>query len=283
MKRLFEAFLRRVITVLVIVPLSVMLFLLLFQVRLILPAVSTKGHAAPAPPGVEEKYIRTSDGENLRLWKSAGSGLFEGRKMAAAVFPGNGDTLGTLIHTMERFAGLGFSTYGFEYRGTGGSSGWPSEKGLFNDVLAVSDYITKSENFAARDLLLVGTSFGTGMASRASRDLPGSGLVLVSPYLSIADVVRDRGWMGVLSPFVRINPSNKEFLPQSVSRCVVIAHGTNDEVVPFYHGAFLRQLVPPESRFMFIPIAGANHWDILGRAFPQIEAFLHGCFGTQSL
>src|SRR5262249_6994145 len=105
-------------------------------------------------------------------------------------FPGNGDILSHLVGRFRDITADGTGLIALSYRGYEGSSGKPSEQGLFNDAAAA--YAFRSERYEADRIVICGISLGTGVAVWLAVDHPIAKLILEAPYTSIADVALSR-------------------------------------------------------------------------------------------
>ena len=123
-----------------------------------------------------------ANGETLRIWARP----FGGPK-ALIYFGGNAEDV---AKNFDPFAAAmpDRAIYLVNYRGYGGSTGSPSESGLFADALAEFDEVRR----AHADVAVVGRSLGTGVAVYAAQMRPVGRLVLVTPYDSIENIAKDR-------------------------------------------------------------------------------------------
>ena len=76
--------------------------------------------------------------------------------------------------------------YLLHYRGYGGSTGEPTERGNHADASALFDRVRAEHP----DVAIIGRSLGTGVAVRLASERPASRLVLVTPYDSIEAIAR---------------------------------------------------------------------------------------------
>ncbi len=117
--------------------------------------------------------------------------------------------------------------YLLHYRGYGGSSGSPSEAGLFEDGLTLFDEVQKSH----REIEVVGRSLGSGVAVYVAGKRPAARLVLVTPYDSIEELAARQfpyvpvKWM----LFDRFQSSKYAPLVNAPTRIIAAEH---DQVVP---------------------------------------------------
>jgi len=113
--------------------------------------------------------------------------LNEGNESAILYFGGNAESMA--FTAMEFHARLpSFSIYLMNYRGYGGSSGYPEEDGLYADALQLYDSLRSMYN----DVFVVGRSLGSGVATYVASQRPVSRLVLVTPFDSVENVAQEQ-------------------------------------------------------------------------------------------
>lgn len=96
----------------------------------------------------------------------------------------------------------GHAVYAFNYRGTGASTGWPSEQHARQDALAAHALATRREPQAA-GLAIMGRSLGTALAVGLAAELAvPARLVLASPFENVPQAVRHRRMGWALAPLV---------------------------------------------------------------------------------
>lgn len=257
------------------------------------------GQRVNAPPGIEAGYVTTEDGEQIEVWhlpverplpkRSDASKYREAPehhelpRAVALVFHGNGDTVETAYFLQRWLKELGISSYSFDYRGYGRSSGWPSEEGLQHDARAV--YRLMEERYPLTDLpvVLMGSSLGTGVAAAFAANTPEADiLVLLSPYSSIPDVVRQMPLYSVLAPFLWYEFPTLRALSSTTMRCIVLAHGIRDTTIPVSHSRVLSEALGSihTVRTVIVESAGHNNLMAVGRA--SIANALQLCLEKQS-
>lgn len=69
-----------------------------------------------------------------------------------------------------------------DYPGYGLSEGKPSDKTMFEASLAIYDYAEKLENVDKENIVVLGYSIGTGVATYLASQREVNGLILISPY-----------------------------------------------------------------------------------------------------
>merc|ERR1712048_1076893 len=90
--------------------------------------------------------------------------------------------------------GVGF--VGIEYPGYGLASGTPTEASIYSAAEQLLEHLSKERNLDASRLVLLGHSVGGGPAVEMARRGFGQRLILVSPFMSIAQMASE------LYPFV---------------------------------------------------------------------------------
>ena len=147
--------------------------------------------AAPASPpaGVREVELTTSDGLRLAAWLAAPTGA--DARIAVLVAPGNAGNRRDRLPLAAALAGEGLSVLLLDYRGYGGNPGSPSEAGLARDVRAGWAYLTGPASFPAGRVVLFGESLGAAVVAELATEVAPAGLVLRSPFESLAAVGRE--------------------------------------------------------------------------------------------
>lgn len=119
------------------------------------------------------------------------------------------------------------AVYLVNYRGYSGSSGQPSEAGLYQDALAVYDQLaTRHEQ-----IMLIGRSLGSGVAVYLASQRRLGKLVLVAPYDSVENLAkRSFPWLPVTWLLKDKYPSIDRVSDIQIPTLVLLAE--HDEVVP---------------------------------------------------
>ena len=81
-----------------------------------------------------------------------------------------------------------WSIVALNYRGYGASEGAPGERALTADALAIYDAVAARDGIDRNRIVAFGRSLGTAIAARVAAERPVAGVVLVSPYDSLAAI-----------------------------------------------------------------------------------------------
>jgi pimeloyl-ACP methyl ester carboxylesterase len=214
-------------------------------------------------PSARALHLKSGDAV-VKVWElhpSAGPALL--------YFGGNGDDVGAYVGDFDaQFPG--YAIYLVNYRGYGGSTGYPSEAGLITDAQAVYDWVHPHHD----RIVVMGRSLGTGIATALASTRAVTKLVLATPYDSVANVAADRfPWLPVrllikdrYDSTVRIGKVVAPVLVLVAQRDEVIARSRTDALVA---------AIPLASRHSIV-IPAATHADIvtLPAYWSSVKAFL---------
>ena len=164
---------------------------------------------------------------------------------------GNGEDLGNNLEFLARMRDAGFDVLAYDYSGYGLSTGRPSERAAYVDAEAAYDYLTRTAGVPPERIIVHGRSLGGALAAHVASRRPVAGLVLESTFTSIFRVVRPYP----LVPFDRFRTEDR--MPR-ITAPVLVIHGTDDGVVPFWHGERLYEMAKGPKRHLWVEGAGHN-------------------------
>ena len=184
---------------------------------------------------------------------------------------GNAEDLGDDRYWLEDLRRAGFGVFAFDYEGYGTSQGRPSEQGAYEDEEAAYDYLVGRLGVRPDRIIIFGRSVGSGPAVYLASRKPAAALILQSPFLSAFRVLT----RVPLLPFDRF-PNYKRI---GHVRCpVLVIHGPNDNVIPFWHGEKLYELANDPKQHYWVQ--GADHNDLDAVAGPSYGEALKAFAGS---
>lgn len=149
---------------------------------------------------------------------------------------GNGGNIGGRVDRARRLHDQGLTVVMFDYRGYGDSTGQPSERGLIDDSRAVYDWLVRERSVSPARIVLWGRSLGGAVAVATAEQVPCAGLVIESSFTSIAEMARRQyPWLVAATWLIR-HPFRSIDRIERVEAPVLVAHGRDDELIPFTHG-----------------------------------------------
>ena len=168
-----ENFLTRLVSVTVITYTGIVALLYIGQRHLLyLPT--------PENNSVNEESVRWESGsETIKIWR-IGAGM-----NALVYFGGNAeDVAGNIPEFQQYFPD--HTLYLVNYRGYGGSTGNPTEAGLFEDALNVYDKVSENHE----NISVIGRSLGSAVAAYLAAEREVNKLVVVTPFDSVLNMAK---------------------------------------------------------------------------------------------
>jgi len=222
-------------------------------------------------PGVPVLWV-DSGSARLKLWV-VGPRADDPAAPVLIYFGGNAeDVAGEIEPFGAAFAQR--AVYLVNYRGYGGSTGSPSERGLYADAEAVFDAVRRRHPDGA--IAVLGRSLGSGVAVHLAAARAVERLVLVTPYDSLVAVAREHvPWLPVGLLMRDRFAAAQTVRSGAVHAPALIVIADDDEIVPARRSTALAHAFPPQ-QVEVLRIAGAAHNSI--DLFPQylqtVAAFL---------
>ncbi len=194
--------------------------------------------------------------------------LNSGQSRAIIYFGGNAEAV---IFNAEPFLKhfRNYTVYLANYRGYGGSTGSPSELGLYSDSLALYDQVrTKHESIS-----LMGRSLGSGVAAFLGSQRRVSQLALITPYDSIENVAQAHVPIYPVGLLIKDKYDSVEKAAR-VSAQVLIVMAELDLIIPNSHSIKLLEAFKQEQVSTLI-IKGANHNNVSldPEYYPRLKRF----------
>ena len=143
------------------------------------PASSTAHLPAHATPFT----VTAADGTRLHGWIAQGSAV---PSPTVIYFGGNAEEVS---HTLaDPHWPREWSIVAVNYRGYGTSEGKPGERDLTSDALTIYDAVAARDSIDGKRIVVFGRSLGTALAAHVAAERPVAGVILVSPYDSLAAI-----------------------------------------------------------------------------------------------
>jgi len=216
------------------------------------------------PDGFEEKgykqiTVETEDSEKLVGWYKAP----KQNGYVVIFFHGNGGALRGNWEYLNYVSNLTDGLLAIDYRGFGGSTGYPSVEGLNQDALAAFDYLIR-QGISEDRIIIMGHSLGTGPAVYLASQKKAAALILLAGYSSILDIVQHRFPFYPSRYLLHENIDSMTYI-SSIRMPLFMMHGMQDTIIPYRFGRKLfeaapepKQMISPEHEshvFIFNPAA----------------------------
>jgi len=158
----------------------------------------------------------------------------------------------TTSFTTELAVAEGYGVLAAEYRGYGVNPGEPSEQGLYKDGRAALDWLL-ARKVQPSDIVLVGNSLGSGVATELATQIDPRALVLVAPFKSMAATAANTyPW----APVDWLRHDRFDNIAK-VAAPVLVVHGEMDELIPLPHASELARAAA-SAELVTLPGLGHN-------------------------
>ena len=175
----------------------------------------------------EEVFIETEKEIKLKSWfiKKDLKNL-----KTLVFFHGNAGNLSNRIYKLNELVKLDINILLISWRSFSGNKGKPTEKNLYHDAKEIIKWLERL-GLNKNDIILYGESLGTGVATELASQNNFAGIILESPFTSIADAAK------IYYPYLPINlllrdKYDSENKIKNIKTPILIMHGKMDNIVP---------------------------------------------------
>ncbi|NKB48608.1 MAG: alpha/beta fold hydrolase [Alphaproteobacteria bacterium] len=246
----------------------------LLQSRFIYVPDSPSREVVATPEQIGLAYERvqftTEDGVQLDGWFVPAEQL----RGVLLFFHGNAGNISHRLESLRIFNRLGLSTFIFDYRGYGRSTGKPSEQGTYLDAAAAWRYLTVIRGIPESQIVSFGRSLGSSIAAHQAMQATPKALILESPFTPVPDIGARAYPFLPVRWLARYQYDTRKYL-KTVAAPVLILHSPQDEVIPYVFGLELLEIANDPKKF--VKLAGGHNDGFLvsGRTYIDgLDAFL---------
>ena len=220
-----------IITFILLIYLSVLVYLFFFQRNLLYLPNENNYSGDKLKVDIDEVQIKTPDNINLLGW-------FHKKDLnkfkTIVYFHGNAGRLENRIHKLNHFKDMNVNFLIISWRGFSGNSGKPSEHGLYKDGKSAIDWL-KNIGLEDKDIILYGESLGTGIAIEIAQNKNFAGLILETPFTSMIDAAKN------VYPYIPVGFLLKDRYEndkkiKNINIPLLVMHGEKDQIIPFKMG-----------------------------------------------
>ena len=224
-------FLLEVIIGVILIYLSILVLLFIFQRNLMYLPEENNYSGDKIKVDIEKVKINTSDNLDLLGW-------FHKKDLkkfkTILYFHGNAGKLENRIHKLNHFKDMEVNFLIIAWRGFSGNKGKPSERGLYIDGNSATKWL-KNLGLNEEDIILYGESLGTGIATEIAQNSNFAGLILETPFTSMVDAAKN------VYPYIPVGLLLKDRYEnykkiKNINIPILVMHGEADQIVPFRMG-----------------------------------------------
>jgi len=215
----------------------------------------------------ENINIITEDNINLKGWFH----LKDTKKKTILFFHGNAGTLDNRIYKLNFLGNLDVNFLIFGWRGYSGSSGKPSEFGLYLDAKSALNWLN-SKGITDEEIILYGESLGTSVAIEVSQNRNLAGIILEAPFTSMIDIGKKYYPFFPVKLLLKDKYVSKNKI-KNINSPILVMHGKKDKIVPFYMGKKIYDLAN-QPKFKYFPDDDDHMMNFDDKLINKIDLFI---------
>lgn len=195
--------------------------------------------------------------------------LNKGQPHAIIYFGGNGESV---VANAPNFNNIysNHTVYLVNYRGYGGSTGFPTEENLYSDAQHIYDTITKRH----KNISVIGRSLGTGVATFLASTRSIHKMILVTPYDSIQNIAQQQYPIYPISLLLKDKYRSSNRIKDIKSATLIIL-AEHDTIIPPKSSAQLIKAFPPSQvKVKVIQEADHNTISYQGEYYYLLQRFI---------
>jgi uncharacterized protein len=217
----------------------------------------------------EDVVIPVKNGKNnasLHGW------LFQkpGAKQIAIVHHGQAGSIGCNLPFAFFWLQMDRSVLLYDYEGYGKSTGKATVEGICHDGETVYQWLIEERGYKPNQIVNVGISLGTGVASTVAERHPCAGVVLLAPYTSLHQLARHHlPWLNLYSDWLLDYPElgSKRMMTSAHHPPVLMLHGIDDSIIPVGQAdALAKAAVQPVE---YVRLKNTGHVEFFKENSPQ--------------
>lgn len=200
----------------------------------------------------EELNFQTSDGKLLNglLFKA------DGTKGLIFYLHGNAGSLSSWGNVAKTYTDLNYDVFILDYRGYGKSEGnINSQTQLYEDNQMIYDEFKKK--YSEENIIILGYSIGTGLASKLASNNKPKQLILQAPYFSLTDLMHQR-FPFIPSFILKYKFETNEYL-KDCKMPITIFHGNQDFVINYKSSLKLKKYFKDKIKLITLNKQGHNN------------------------
>ena len=195
----------------------------------------------------EEIFIETDKNINLKSWFIKKD---LNKFKTVLIFHGNAGNLFNRVYKLNELNKLDVNILLISWRGFSGNKGKPTEKNLYHDAEEAVKWLN-NRGAISKNIILYGESLGTGVATELGTSNAFGGIILESPFTSIANAAK------IYYPYLPVNIILKDRYDsigkiKNITTPILIMHGRKDNIVPQKMGLELYEKAN-QPKFSYFP------------------------------
>ena len=186
---------------------------------------------------IQEVKIVTDDNIDLLAWYHNK----DINKFKTIIFlHGNDGSLENRIHKINHFEDMNINFLLLSWRGFSGNKGKPTEKGLYQDARSAVKWLVK-QGVIEENIIIYGESLGTGITTEIAQNKNFAGIILETPFTSMVAAGKSKYPIFPIKLLLKDKYESDKKI-KNIKSPVLIMHGEEDQIVPFWMGEKMFQM-----------------------------------------
>ena len=256
------------ISLVVVVYLLVTLGLYFFQRSLLYHPTENNYDGDRLTVNIEKVKIVTEDNIDLLAWyHNKDINKFK----TILYLHGNAGSLENRIHKINHFEDMNINFLLLSWRGFSGNKGEPTEQGLYQDARSAVKWLIKQGVFE-ENIIIYGESLGTGVTTEIAQNKNFAGIILESPFTSMVAAGKSKYPIFPIRLLLKDRYESDKKI-KNIKSPVLIMHGEQDNIVPFWMGEKMFELAN-EPKYSYFSKYDDHMMDFNNDLINSIKLFL---------
>jgi len=217
----------------------------------------------------EEIFIETDKNIKLKSWFIKKD---LNKFKTILIFHGNAGNLFNRVYKLNELYKLDVNILLISWRGFSGNKGKPTEKNLYHDAAEAVKWLN-NRGVISKNIILYGESLGTGVATELGKSNAFGGIILESPFTSIASAAK------IYYPYLPVNIILKDRYDsigkiKIITTPILIMHGKKDNIVPQKMGLELYEKAN-QPKFSYFPENDDHMMEYNNTLLKNIKLFIN--------
>ena len=157
------------------------------------------------------------------------------------------------------------------WRGFSGNKGEPTEQGLYQDARSAVKWLIKQGVFE-ENIIIYGESLGTGVTTEIAQNRNFAGIILESPFTSMVAAGKSKYPIFPIRLLLKDRYESDKKI-KNIKSPVLIMHGEQDKIVPFWMGEKMFELAN-EPKYSYFSKYDDHMMDFNKELINSIKLFL---------
>ena len=184
---------------------------------------------------------------------------------------GNAGSLENRIHKINHFEDMNINFLLLSWRGFSGNKGEPTEQGLYQDARSAVKWLIKQGVFE-ENIIIYGESLGTGVTTEIAQNKNFAGIILESPFTSMVAAGKSKYPIFPIRLLLKDRYESDKKI-KNIKSPVLIMHGEQDNIVPFWMGEKMFELAN-EPKYSYFSKYDDHMMDFNNDLINSIKLFL---------